>query len=146
MKTMKLIVLFCLCFTTSTYSSISVTSITGEDDYFYYDVSVVLEGDKYVEGFGPHQGTTRSYYEWILMTPSASGTDYSFTNYTNSLQGTDGSTIDTQLLLYDSDNHPTSINVIHDAPQIYINSVNSGFSLLSKNSFRDFLILLKITS
>ena len=61
------------------------------------------------------------------MTPSAYGMDYSFTNYTNSLQGTDGPTIDTQLLLYDSDNHPTSTNVIHDAPQIYNNSANTGF-------------------
>ncbi len=134
MKTMKLIVLFCLCFTTSTYSSISVTSITGEDDYFYYDVSVVLEGDKYVEGFGPHQGTTRTYYEWILMTPSDYGVDYSFSNYTNSLQGTSGPTTDTQLLIYDSDNHPTSISVIHEAPQIYNNSASYGFGGGQTNS------------
>ena len=124
----KLLSFLLLCIVTSVNASISITPITGEDDYFYYNVDVVLEGDKYVEGFGPYQGTTtRTYYEWILMTPSAYGTDYSFTNYTNSLQGTDGPTIDTQLLLYDSDNHPTSINVIHDAPQIYNNSVNTGF-------------------
>ena len=30
-------------------------------------------------------------------------------------------------MLYDSDNHPTSTNVIHDAPQIYNNSANTGF-------------------
>ena len=128
MKTIKLIVLFCLCFAINTYSSISVTPLTGEDDYFYYNVDVVLEGDKYVEGFGPHQGsTTRTYYEWILITPSDYGVDYTFSNYTNSLQGSNGSTTDTQLLLYDSENIPDSSTVIIQAPQIYNNSASFGF-------------------
>ena len=120
--------MFCLCITTATNSSISVTPITGEDDYYYYNVDVVLEGDKYVEGFGNYQGTTtRTYYEWILITPSAYGVDYTFSNYTNSLQGSNGSTTDTQLLLYDSDNIPNSSTVIIQAPQIYNNSASFGF-------------------
>ena len=138
MKAIKLIVLFCLCFITSTYSSISVTPITGEDDYFYYNVDVVLEGDKYVEGFGPHQGsTTRTYYEWILITPSDYGVDYTFSNYTNSLQGSNGSTTDTQLLLYDSDNIPDSSTVIIQAPQIYNNSASFGFGGGQTNSMNN---------
>ena len=131
----KLLSFLLLCFVTSVNASISVTPITGEDNYFYYNLDVVLEGDKYVEGFGPYQGTTtRTYYEWILMTPSAYGTDYSFTNYTNSLQGTDGPTIDTQLLIYDSDNHPTSTNVIIAAPEIYNNSAIFGYGGGQTNS------------
>jgi hypothetical protein len=138
MKAMKLIVLFCLCFTTITYSSISVTPITGEDDYYYYNVDVVLEGDKYVEGFGNYQGTTtRTYYEWILITPSDYGVDYTFSNYTNSLQGSNGSTTDTQLLLYDSDNIPDSSTVIIQAPQIYNNSASFGFGGGQTNSMNN---------
>ena len=138
MKAMKLIVLFCLCFTTITYSSISVTPITGEDDYYYYNVDVVLEGDKYVEGFGNYQGTTtRTYYEWILITPSDYGVDYTFSNYTNSLQGSNGSTTDTQLLLYDSDNIPNSSTVIIQAPQIYNNSASFGFGGGQTNSMNN---------
>ena len=138
MKAMKLIVLFCLCFTTTTYSSISVTPITGEDDYYYYNVDVVLEGDKYVEGFGNYQGTTtRTYYEWILITPSDYGVDYTFSNYTNSLQGSNGSTTDTQLLLYDSDNIPDSSTVIIQAPQIYNNSASFGFGGGQTNSLNN---------
>ena len=138
MKAMKLIVLFCLCFTTITYSSISVTPITGEDDYYYYNVDVVLEGDKYVEGFGNYQGTTtRTYYEWILITPSDYGVDYTFSNYTNSLQGSNGSTTDTQLLLYDSENIPDSSSVIIQAPQIYNNSASFGFGGGQTNSINN---------
>jgi hypothetical protein len=138
MKAMKLIDLFCLCFTTITYSSISVTPITGEDDYYYYNVDVVLEGDKYVEGFGNYQGTTtRTYYEWILITPSDYGVDYTFSNYTNSLQGSNGSTTDTQLLLYDSDNIPDSSTVIIQAPQIYNNSASFGFGGGQTNSMNN---------
>ena len=138
MKAMKLIVLFCLCFTTITYSSISVTPITGEDDYYYYNVDVVLEGDKYVEGFGNYQGTTtRTYYEWILITPSDYGVDYTFSNYTNSLQGSNGSTTDTQLLLYDSDNIPDSSTVIIQAPQIYNNSASFGLGGGQTNSINN---------
>ena len=138
MKAMKLIVLFCLCFTTATYSSISVTPITGEDDYYYYNVDVVLEGDKYVEGFGNYQGTTtRTYYEWILITPSDYGVDYTFSNYTNSLQGSNGSTTDTQLLLYDSDHIPDSSTVIIQAPHIYNNSASFGFGGGQTNSINN---------
>ena len=37
---------------------------------------------QYVEGFGNYQGTTtRTYYEWILITPSDYGVDYTFSNY-----------------------------------------------------------------
>ena len=111
----------------TSYASISITPFTGEDDYFYYDVDVVLEGDKYVEGFGPNSATTRTYYEWIYITPSDYGTDYSFINFNSNLQGDNGSTTDTQLLFYDSENYPTSTTVIHTGPQIYNTAQGSGF-------------------
>ena len=111
----------------SAYASISITPFNGEDDYFYYDVDVVLEGDKYVEGFGPNAATVKTYYEWMYITPSAYGTDYSFLNFNSNLQGDNGSTIDTQLLFYDSENYPTSATVIHEGPQIYNTTPTCGF-------------------
>jgi hypothetical protein len=116
-----------LCLGAITNASISITPFNGEDDYFYYDVDVVLEGDKYVEGFGPNAATVKTYYEWMYITPSAYGTDYSFLNFNSNLQGDNGSTIDTQLLLYDSENYPTTETVIHNGPQIYNTTPTSGF-------------------
>ena len=111
----------------ATYASISITPFIGEDNYYYYDLDVVLEGDKYVEGFGPNASTVRTYYEWIYITPSAYGVDYSFENLSSSLQGDNGSTTDTQLLFYDSENYPTSTTVINEEPQIFNSAVDSGF-------------------
>tara|TARA_Y100000004_G_C8827092_1_gene374502 strand:- start:90 stop:731 length:642 start_codon:yes stop_codon:yes gene_type:complete len=123
-----------LCLGAIANASITITPFTGEDNYFYYDVDVVLEGDKYVEGFGQNSETERTYYEWIYITPSAYGADYSFINFSNSLQGSDGSTTDTQLLLYDSENHPSSDRVILNGPQIYNNSATFGFGGGQTNS------------
>jgi hypothetical protein len=116
-----------LCLGAITHASITITPFTGEDDYYYYDVDVVLEGDKYVEGFGPNASTVRTYYEWIYITPSDYGEDYSFINFNSNLQGDNGSTTDTQLLFYDSENYPTTETVIHAGPQIYNTAQGSGF-------------------
>ena len=121
-----------LLFTSAAYASISVTPFTGEDNYFYYDVDVVLEGDKYVEGFsgasenGPGNSTDRTYYEWIYITPHSAGSDYSFINTSSSLQGSDGSTTDTQILFYDADTVDLT-RVILDGPEIFNSSSTFGF-------------------
>ena len=112
-------------FALTSYASISVTPFTGEDDYYYYDVDVVLEGDKYVEGFGGPP-TQRTYYEWIYITPHSAGEDFRFINTASFLQGSEGSTTDTQVLLYDTDNFDLN-NVITMMPDIFNSGPNYGW-------------------
>ncbi|MBV32897.1 MAG: hypothetical protein CMK36_05595 [Porticoccaceae bacterium] len=113
--------------TLSTYASISILGpLTGQtENYSYYDIDVVLEDDQYVEGFGG-PATQRTYYEWIYMTPDSAGSNFTFSNYSSSLQGSDGSTTDTQVLLYDTDDFDLT-NVITTAPEIFNSGIGYGW-------------------
>jgi len=122
---MKKLIGLLLLLTTTAFASITITSFTGEDNYYYYDIDVVLEGDKYVEGFGG-PATQRTYYEWVYITPHSAGEDYSFINTSSSLQGSAGSTTDTQVLLYDTDNFDLT-NVITMMPDIFNSGTNYGW-------------------
>ncbi len=127
--------------TLSTYASISILGpLSGTTaNYSYYDLDVVLESDQYIEGFsgaevseneppqnGAENSTVRTYYEYIYMTPDSAGDDFRFSNYSSSLQGSAGSTIDTQVLLYDTDDFDLS-NVIINIPDIFNSSSTFGF-------------------
>jgi hypothetical protein len=128
----KWLILF-LLMAVPAFASISILGpLTGANaDYSYYDLDVVLENDQYIEGFsgssgGPENTTDRTYYEYIYMTPDSAGDDFSFSNYSSSLQGSDGSTVDTQVLLYDSDTFDLA-NVITSMPEIFNSSSTVGF-------------------
>lgn len=124
---MKKLITLLLLLTTSASASISILGpLTGQtENYYYYDIDVVLEDDQYITGFaGP--STQRTYYEYIYMTPDSAGDDFRFSNYSSSLQGSAGSTTDTQVLLYDSDNFDLS-NVITNMPEIFNSSSTFGW-------------------
>jgi len=116
-----------LLLATPAFASISILGpLTGQtENYSYYDIDVVLEDDQYVEGFGG-PATQRTYYEWIYMTPDSAGSDFTFSNYSSSLQGSNGSTTDTQVLLYDTDNFDLT-NVITTAPEIFNSGIGYGW-------------------
>lgn len=129
-----------LLIATPAFASISILGpLTGETaGYSYYDIDVVLD-DQYVEGFsgaevseneppqnGAENSTVRTYYEYIYMTPDSAGNDFRFSNYASSLQGSAGSTIDTQVLLYDTDNFDLT-NIIINIPEIFNSSSTFGF-------------------
>ena len=129
-----------LLMATPAFASISILGpLTGTTpNYFYYDIDVVLD-DQYIEGFsgaevseneppqnGAENSTVRTYYEYIYMTPDSAGNDFRFSNYSSSLQGSGGSTIDTQVLLYDTDDFDLS-NVITNIPDIFNSSSTFGF-------------------
>jgi len=129
-----------LLMATPAFASISILGpLTGTTpNYFYYDIDVVLD-DQYIEGFsgaevsenappqnGAENSTVRTYYEYIYMTPDSAGDDFRFSNYSSSLQGSAGSTVDTQVLLYDTDDFDLS-NVITNIPDIFNSSSTFGF-------------------
>jgi len=129
-----------LLMATPAFASISILGpLTGTTpNYSYYDIDVVLD-DQYIEGFsgaevsenappqnGAENSTVRTYYEYIYMTPDSAGNDFRFSNYSSSLQGSAGSTIDTQVLLYDTDDFDLS-NVITNIPDIFNSSSTFGF-------------------
>jgi hypothetical protein len=129
-----------LLMATPAFASISILGpLTGTTpNYFYYDIDVVLD-DQYIEGFsgaevsendppqnGAENTTVRTYYEYIYMTPDSAGNDFRFSNYSSSLQGSAGSTVDTQVLLYDTDDFDLS-NVITNIPEIFNSSSTFGF-------------------
>jgi hypothetical protein len=130
-----------LLLATPAFASISILGpLTGTTpNYSYYDLDVVLESDQYIEGFsgaevseneppqnGAENSTVRTYYEYIYMTPDSAGNDFRFSNYSSSLQGSAGSTVDTQVLLYDTDDFDLS-NVITNIPDIFNSSSTFGF-------------------
>lgn len=121
-----------LLLATPAFASISIlgpfTGVTA--NYSYYDIDVVLQDDQYIEGFvGERNGVTAStYYEYIYITPDSAGDDFRFYNYSSSLQGSNGSTIDTQVLLYETDSDTFNLsNVIIDMPDIFNSSSTYGF-------------------
>ena len=116
-----------LLLATSAFASISILGpLTGPtENYSYYDLDVVLEDDQYITGFGGPE-TQHTYYEYIYMTPDSAGDDFRFSNYSSSLQGSAGSTTDTQVLLYDADNFDLS-NVITNMPDIFNSSSTFGW-------------------
>ena len=116
-----------LLLATPAFASISILGpLTGQtENYSYYDLDVVLEDDQYITGFGG-PSTQRTYYEWIYMTPDSAGDDFRFSNYSSSLQGSAGSTTDTQVLLYDTDEFDLS-NVIIGMPDIFNSSSIFGW-------------------
>ena len=124
---MKKLITLLLLLTTSASASISILGpLTGQtENYSYYDIDVVLEDDQYVEGFGG-PATQRTYYEYIYMTPDSAGDDFRFSNYASSLQGSAGSTTDTQVLLYDTDDFDLA-NVITNMPEIFNSSSTFGW-------------------
>jgi hypothetical protein len=124
---MKKLITLLLLLTTSASASISILGpLTGQtQNYSYYDLDVVLEDDQYITGFGGPE-TQRTYYEYIYMTPDSAGDDFRFSNYSSSLQGSAGSTTDTQVLLYDADNFDLT-NVITNMPDIFNSSSTFGW-------------------
>ena len=116
-----------LLLATSAFASISILGpLTGTNpNYSYYDLDVVLEDDQYITGFGGPE-TQHTYYEYIYMTPDSAGDDFRFSNYSSSLQGSAGSTTDTQVLLYDADNFDLT-NVITNMPDIFNSSSTFGW-------------------
>ncbi len=116
-----------LLLATSAFASISILGpLTGPtENYSYYDLDVVLEDDQYITGFGGPE-TQHTYYEYIYMTPDSAGDDFRFSNYSSSLQGSAGSTTDTQVLLYDADNFDLT-NVITNMPDIFNSSSTFGW-------------------
>ena len=124
---MKKLITLLLLLTTSASASISILGpLTGQtQNYSYYDLDVVLENDQYITGFAGSE-TQRTYYEYIYMTPDSAGDDFRFSNYSSSLQGSAGSTTDTQILLYDADNFDLS-NAITSAPEIFNSSSTFGW-------------------
>tara|TARA_B100001093_G_scaffold30965_1_gene26753 strand:- start:5561 stop:6190 length:630 start_codon:yes stop_codon:yes gene_type:complete len=124
---MKKLITLLLLITTSASASISILGpLTGQtQNYSYYDIDVVLEDDQYITGFGGPE-TQHTYYEYIYMTPDSAGDDFRFSNYSSSLQGSAGSTTDTQVLLYDADNFDLT-NVITNMPDIFNSSSTFGW-------------------
>jgi len=116
-----------LLLATPAFASISILGpLTGTTaNYSYYDLDVVLEDDQYITGFGGPE-TQHTYYEYIYMTPDSAGDDFRFSNYSSSLQGSAGSTTDTQVLLYDADNFDLT-NVITNMPDIFNSSSTFGW-------------------
>ncbi len=116
-----------LLLATPAFASISILGpLTGTTpNYSYYDLDVVLEDDQYITGFGGPE-TQHTYYEYIYMTPDSAGDDFRFSNYSSSLQGSAGSTTDTQVLLYDADDFDLT-NVITNMPDIFNSSSTFGW-------------------